>query len=454
MSPGSLATFAYNIKAPSNATGTHRFNGDLVLAKTGERIHPQGYFHEATVPTVGSAADPAVITAWNAIAVRTIAGPAPMGAGKANPEAFLWYAFVHAAVYNAVVGITGEYELYKWNDPAPTGASPYAAAAAAAHRVLRNYFGGTSTIAASLDADLATSLGRIADGVPKEQGIEYGRRAADRLISLRVDDGRFAPVVFNPPQPTAPGVWRPTPPAMAAFFDPWLGQVDPLVLDSLSQFPPSPPPAIASDLYVREFVEVRDYGVKTGSLRNFSQTQTALFFSDIPIGPIQAALRDLVTRRQLDISDSARVFAAVDLSVADSIGTVWNAKLHYGWWRPITAIREADNDGNPATAGVPGWEPLIANPPYPEWPSGLTSVIGALSTSLSRLNADGRVDLNITSTAAAVTRHYDDAAVIQRDAIDARVWSGIHFRTADEVSVLIGTQAANWTLDHYFAPIK
>jgi hypothetical protein len=461
VSAGSLATFAYNIKAPSNATGTSRFNGDLVVAKTGERIHPQGYYQEATVAAVGSvgppaasAADPGVITAWNAIAVRTIAGPAPAGAGKANAEAFIWYSFVHAAVYNAVVGITGEYELYKWDEGAPKGASPQAAAAAAAHRVLKTYFGGSSTIASRLDADLATSLAQIPDDVSKEQGIQYGQRAADRIISLRVGDGRFAPVVFNPPQPTAPGVWRPTPPGNAAFFDPWLGQVAPLVLDSLTQFDPGPPPAIASDLYVREFNEVRDYGVKIGSSRSAAQTETALFYSDIPIVPIQTALRDMVTRQHLDISDSARVFAAVDLSIADSVGTVWNAKLHYGWWRPITAIREADTDGNPATAGVAGWEPLITTPPYPEWSSGLTSVIGALSTSLSRLNADGRVDLTIMSAASGVTRHYDDAAVMQGDAIGARVWAGIHFRTADEVSVVIGTKVANWTLDHYFARTK
>lgn len=457
--PGSIATFTYNIKAPLNATGTHRFNGDLVVAKTGDRIHPQGYYQEATVAAVGSvvgpsAADPAVITTWNAIAVRTIAGPAPLGAGKANAEAFIWYAFVHAAVYNAVVGITGDYELYKWTDRAPKGASPQAAAAVAAHRVLRNYFGGTPTIAASLDADLAASLRQIPDGLPKDQGVVYGRGAADRIIDLRVGDGRNAPIVFNPPQPTASGVWRPAPPGNAAFLVPWLGHVDPLVLDSLTQFEPGPPPAINSDTYLREFNEVRDYGVKTGSSRSAAQTQTAIFYSDISIVPIQTALRDLVTRRQLTISDSARLFGAVELGLADAVGTVWNAKLKFGWWRPWTAIREADTDGNPATAGVPGWEPLIATPPYPDWPSGACAVVTVLSTVLSRLNADGRVDLNIASGAAGITRHYDDADAFQQEAVSARVWSGIHFRTADQASVVIGKQVVSWTLDRYFRATK
>ena len=409
-------------------------------------------------PPVG--ADPTVITAWNQIAVTTIAGPAPTGAGKANVEAFLWFGFVQAAVYNAVNGITGEYELYNWDTKGPAGASPQAAAAAAAHRVLVTYFGATPTvgpsITANLDTALATSLALVPNGPAKDQGVQYGIAAADRLISLRANDGRNAPIVFN--VTTLPGGWRPTPPANAAFFDPWLGQVKPLMLDTPNQFRPGPPPAIGSSPYVTEFAEVRDYGVKTGSLRTAAQTETALFFSDIPVGPIQAALRDLVTRRGLDISDSARLFAAVDMSIADTAIAVWDAKFLYGWWRPITAIREAETDGNPLTAGVPAWESLVANPPYPDWPSGLTGVIAALSTTLAQLNADGRVDLNLTSVAAgqggpSVTRHYDDPAGLQRDAVDARVWSGIHFRTADTAGVAIGVQVGNWALDHYFAAV-
>ena len=407
----------------------------------------------AAAPATGArppAADPAVVAEWNAIAVSTIAGPAPNGAGKANAEAFLWFGFVQAAVYNAVVGITGDYEQYQWSLRGPRTASPQAAVAAAAHGVLMEYFGENPTIAANLDAALATSLEKIPDGASKSQGIQYGERAAARLIRLRANDGRFAPIVFD--VPLAPGVWRPTPTAFAPFFDPWLGQVDPLVLNSLTQFRPGPPPAIATDLYVEEFEEVRDYGVKTGSLRSPAQTETALFFSDISLGPLQAALRDLVTRHRLNISDSARLFAAVDMSVADAVGAVWDAKFLYGWWRPVTAIQLADDDGNPATAGVPGWEPLIATPPYPDWPSGLSAVVGAYTTALARINPGGVLDLNITSAAAGVTRHYDDAAVLQQDTIDGRVWLGIHFRTADEVGRAMGVQVGNWALDHFFAP--
>ena len=414
------------------------------------------------VPPTG-AADPAVITEWNEIAVNTITLPAPDGGGKANAEGFLWNAFAQAAVYNAVNGITREYELYEWNAKAPKGASPQAAAAVAAHAVLMEYFGTgdfphSATIAANLNSALATSLGRIPDGVSKMQGVRYGERAAEHIVDLRRDDGRFAPIVFS--KPVAAGVWRPTPPAMAPFFDPWLGFIDPLVIESTSQFRPGPPPAIHSETYETEFAEVRDFGASPGTpglLRTAVQTQTARFFSDIAPGRLQAGLRDLATRRGMDISDSARMFAAVDLSLADSVSAVWEAKYFYGWWRPITAIRE--DDGNPDTVGNPTWTPLIGTPPYPDWPSGLSGVIGALSTTLTLLN--GSVDLYLTSAAAdgpgpppppPVTRYYGTAAHIQQDVIDARVWSGIHFRMADEVGVAMGAQVASWALGHHFAP--
>ncbi|MGZ8819326.1 MAG: vanadium-dependent haloperoxidase [Mycobacterium sp.] len=392
-----------------------------------------------------AAANPAVITTWNEIAVTTVTGPAPNGAGMAGPTAFNYFAFTQIAVYNAVVGITGEYELYRWNAKAPKGASPEAAAAAAAHRVLRHYFGtgyGTA-IAPNLDARLAASLALVPDGVPKDQGIRYGIRAADHIIALRANDGRGAAVVVPPP--TGPGDWRPTPPAFPAFTSAWLGQVTPLALDSLDRFDPGPPPQIGSQTYIDEFEEVRTTGDINAPLavRSFEMTQTAKFFSDAGITGMQRGLQDFALRHLLDIDDSARMFAAADTAIADGAGTVWNAKLQYLWWRPVTAIQLTVD---------PTWMPLITTPPYPEWPSGLCSVVGAASTVLTSLNGNGTLDLRIASPAAGETRTFATKAEIAQQAIDARVWSGIHFRTSDEVSITIGTNVANWVLDHYFQP--
>jgi hypothetical protein len=392
--------------------------------------------------------DPAVITDWNATAVATIV----VDAGKANAEAFLWYGFTQAAVYNAVVGITRRYELYNWNVRGPRAASPEAAAAAAAHRLLLHYFPASQP---RLDAALEASLAKVSDGPAEKQGVSYGERAADRIIELRANDGRNAPITFD--EPLDAGVWRPTPPAFAPFFAPWLSQVRPMMLLSPSQLRPAPEPPMTSETYATEFNEVKELGAKMSASRTPIQTKTALFIANTGVVAFQAALRDLAARHGMDISDSARLFAAVDMGFADSVIAIWDAKFHYGFWRPITAIQLADQDGNAATVQDPTWEPLLITPPYPDYPSGLCSIVGVLSRVLSRTLGGGRVDLNITSIdsdppGSPVTRHYELAADLNRDAIDARVWGGIHFRTADVVANGIGTRIGDWALDHYFAP--
>lgn len=385
--------------------------------------------------------DPGVIPFWNGVAVNVIV----VDAGKANAEAFLWYAFTHAAIYNAVVGITDRYEPYKWGAEGPEDASPEAAAASAAYRLLLNYFPASQS---RLDDAYEESLAGIPDGPAKMSGIHFGERAAARIINLRSDDGRFADVPFT--KAPMPGVWRPTPPTFAPFFDPWLAKMEPLMLRTNRQFRPAPPPELTSNRYTKDFKEVKRLGPLTDSMRTPRQTETALFFSDIGVGPLQAALRDLVTRRYMNISDSARLFAAVDLSLADAAGVSWDSKLKFAYWRPITAIQLADTDSNPRTTPDPDWVSLITTPPYPDYTSGLSTVIGALTRSLSRVLGSRRIDLNITSAAAGVTRNYQFAWQLNQDVIDARVWAGVHFRTADVVGSHMGKKVGDFALDHYF----
>jgi hypothetical protein len=404
----------------------------------------------AAASTPDPAADPAVVADWNATAVATIV----TDAGKASAEAFIWYAFTHAAIYNAVVGITRRYELYKWERRGPRGASPQAAAAAAAHRLLRHYFPASQ---ARLDGALAASLAPIREGAAKQQGISYGEQAADRIIELRVDDGRGDPtVVFALPQPPPAGRWVPTPPAGAPFFGAWLSQLKPLMRESPSQFRPAAPVALTSGQYAAEYDEVKRLGGKTGSERTDAQTETALFVAGVSIVPYQVGLRELVTRRRPDISDSARLFAAVDMSIADTIIAVWDSKFHFGLWRPITAIRRADEDGNPSTVADPAWESLVVAPAYPDYVSGATGVVGALTGVLTRVLGDrrDRIDLNLSVpvNGQPVNRYYEFGADLNRDVIDARVWGGIHFRAADEVGCAMGQEIADRALDRYFRP--
>jgi hypothetical protein len=395
----------------------------------------------ATVPVAAvpsaTGKNAAVITTWNQVAVSII---------PPNPAAFLNYAFVHLAMYNAVNGITGRYELYEWDEHATMSASPEAAAAAAAHRILSTYFPASASV---LDAQLATSLAAIPSAERRDRGVAFGRMAADHIIALRANDGRFAAV--NVPAADAAGEWRPTPPANGAFAVPWLGGVTPLALDSLTQLDPGPPPAIGTDLYRAELAEVRSVGAAVSAVRTLDQELTARYFADIPFGPMEAGLRGVAISHGLDISDSARLFAATNTSIADAIGTAWNAKLAYLWWRPITAIREVHDDGDPLTVADPAWNSLLPSPPYPEWPSGLCSVLGAMTTSLQQLT--GGVNITIVSPSQG-PRTWTSKAVLDQTAVDARVWSGIHFRTSDEVAIDIGTQAADLVLDRYFQPSR
>ncbi|MFC8517774.1 vanadium-dependent haloperoxidase [Streptomyces sp. NPDC057257] len=385
-----------------------------------------------------------VIDDWSRTAVDVV----QTDAKRPGAEQFLWYGFVDAAVYNAVVGIEGRYAEYKWDVRGPRHASSEAAAAAAAHRILLTYFPASQ---ARVDAAYTASLAKIPDGKAEEDGVAFGEKAAAHIVRLREGDGRGAPVTFD--KPPAPGVWRPTLPANAPMVDPWLAKVRPMVLDSSDQLRPGPPPALTSTTYTKDFAEVKAMGARTGSGRTDAQTETGRFFGDVLPVQFQAAYRGYVERHGLDIVDAARLFAATGTATADASITAWNAKLTYGQWRPITAVRLADTDGNPATSPDPDWLPLLDTPAYPDYTSGHCTNDGATMKVLSRLTG-GDIDFRISSAVTGTTRTYTSAADYNRDVIDARVWAGIHFRTSDVVANRVGTRIGAWTLDHYFRPLK
>ncbi len=404
----------------------------------------------AVAPTfaAASAAPPAdtasVIADWNTVASTTLLGDAT----KAPQEPILYLAFVHAAMYDAVVGLHPRYQPYRRQGKAPRGASATAAAAAAGHKILETYSPYAQT---ALDAALAASLAGVPDGRAKTDGVAFGERVAQHFIDLRAHDGRNAPITYG--KAPAPGIWRPTPPAFAPMAVPWLGSVTPLLLCGNRQFAPPPPPPLTSARYTRDFAEVKAMGAATSADRDPDQTATALFFSGNVAVQLNTALRDQAATRRLDIVDAARMFAAVDMAVADSLITAWQAKLVRGYWRPITAIQLADTDGNAATAPDPGWTPLLTTPNYPDYVSGYNVVIAAGSRALDRLFGPNRLDLTLVSTAVpGATRHYDSGAALRADVVDARIWLGIHFRTADTAARTMGVGIADWTADRYFRP--
>ncbi|MGZ6660269.1 MAG: vanadium-dependent haloperoxidase [Solirubrobacteraceae bacterium] len=384
-----------------------------------------------------------VISDWNALAATTFTNDPT----KVPQETPLYMGFVQAAVYDAVVGIDRRYEPYRFDARAPHRTSAQAAAVAAAHKVLVTY---SPYAQATLDAAYAAALAQIPDGKAKTRGIAFGTLAADNLIAMRANDGRNAPVLFT--QPPAPGVWRPTSPALLPMAVPWMGSVTPLLVRSGAQFgEPGPPPALTSARYTRDFDEVKALGSATSTARTPEQTNSALFFSGNAAVQFNAALRDQMTVRHPDIVDAARMFAAVDMSEADAIISVWHAKYLYGFWRPITAINLADTDGNPATTADRNWTPLLTTPPYPDYVSGYSGLTGAFTQALEEALDTRHLQLTLTSTAVpGAVRSYDSGKSLRNDVVDARVWLGIHFRTADTGGVEMGQRVADWALTHYF----
>jgi hypothetical protein len=392
-----------------------------------------------------SSGDPTVVTDWNGIAVTTLAGDT----SKQGVETFLYMAFVQAAVYDAVVGVEGRYEPYSFRDRARRGTSVQAAAVAAAYKVLVTY---SPYAQATLDAAYAASLAQLPDGQAKDRGVAFGTRAAEHLIELRANDGRDAPIMFT--KPPAPGVWRPTPPAFLPMSAPQLGFVTPLLVRSATQFAPPDPPKLTSARYTRDFNEVKAFGSSSSTERTAAQTDTATFFSGNGLVQYNAALRDQVTVRELDIVEAARMFAAVDMNVADAVISVWYAKYVHGFWRPVTAINLADTDGNPATVADPTWTSLLPAPAYPEYPSGYNVVNSAVTHSLENLFHTRHLQLTLISTAVpGVRRNYDSGRVLRRDVVNARMWNGFHFRFANTAARDMGRRLSRWTLDRYFQPL-
>jgi len=392
-------------------------------------------------PTVAS--DPAVITEWNAIAARTILAEnlTPV------PAAPLYFGFVSIAMYDAVVTIEGGYQPYASQPRAQAHASPEVAAATAAYRVLSHYFPASAD---NLAADYAASLADIPNGVGMVHGKRVGEAAAAAIIALRQNDGRGAAVTLD--VDPEPGVWRPTDALSTPMAVPWLGFVKPLVLESPTQFSLSGPDDISTAEYAQDFEEVKAYGADEGSSRSDRQTETALFWTDNSVLQYQAAMRDQVTTRGLSILDSSRAFALLGTATADSLIACWRAKYDYAFWRPITAIRLADTDGNDATEVDEDWTPLTATPPYPDYTSGHACVSGAASDTFSYLFGANTLDLDVSSAITGTTRHFNRADALDRQTMNARIWLGIHFRKAMTDGNQLAHDVSDWSLTHYFQP--
>jgi hypothetical protein len=385
------------------------------------------------------------VTDWDAIGTQAV-----IAAALPPPEGHVVFSYVGIAVYDSVMAIEGGYRPFAIDADAPEGASAEAAVAAAAHRILVHYLPAqASTI---LDPAYTTSLGALQDGQGKVDGIATGEEVAAQLIAERADDGFRAAVTYTPPDPPIPGVWIPT--ATTPPITPYLGLMRPFSLDSADQFRPSGPPALDSKKWARDYAEVKEIGSSTSSTRTAEQTLAARFWGEPPVPQARGSFRKFVLDHGLDIVDASRFMAMESVTYADALIACWDAKYTYAFWRPITAIRAGDTDANDSTVADPNWSPLLpATPNHPEYPSAHSCITPAGGHVIARFLGTGQIDFTIPSITGLGDRHFDRIKDLEYEVGNARIWGGIHFRTAVEDGIKIAKKTADQVLSHHFQAV-
>jgi hypothetical protein len=403
------------------------------------------------------------VAQWNQIAEQNTIPLRPTAHGETRGM-----AMVAGAMYDAVNAIERGHEPYLLDVHAVAAqpwASQDAAAATAAHDVLVAL---APLQQATLDVQYAATLGDIPDGPIEDEGVRAGRAAARAMLDFRRDDGFLAPFDFSLVIAPGAGNWRPVTPT-AVDPDAWVGNEKPFLIERPSQFRSDGPNALTSDAYTKDFDEVKELGAIDSTRRTADETAAAVFWQFPPIALWNGVARSLAGRYQLDAADQARLYAMINLAAADGAISCWNDKWFWHFWRPRAAIREADTDGNPATIADPTWEslfapatdttPPLATPPFPDHPSGHGCVSGATTQAFQDFFGTDKVEFDVVGGrsldgAPIPPRHFGRFSRALKEVIDARVWGGIHFRTADVGGAVIGKKVAHWMEKHYFRPAR
>jgi hypothetical protein len=356
------------------------------------------------------------------------------------------FALVSGAVFDAVNAAAGTpYQPYLLAPRARSSASPEAAVATAAHQVLLAMFPAQLE---RLQAQYDQYLAGIPDGPSKSGGVAIGAEAAAAMVAARENDGAFGNQVWR--VGTAPGQWRPTPPTFAS-SGAWTGFLKPFLIPSVTAFRSPGPPALTSRAYTRDFDEVAAVGSATSTVRTPDQTQSALFWHDRQ-SVNWGIKRQLATSQRLTVLQAARMFALVDMVVADAGTACFREKDRWSFWRPITAIREAAADGNSRTAPDPAWNALLVTPPFPEYPSGHAAGTGARMSAYGAFFGKDRISFSGFSVDANATRHFSSFSQAVNEVIGARIWGGVHFRTADVHAAALGASVTAYAVKNHFRP--
>ena len=381
-----------------------------------------------------------VVTDWNKIAQQTIltAGSNPLVSSRS-------LAIVQVSVFDAFNGVERRYQPIHVEPNAVPGTSRRAAVIQAAYvALLHLYPAQQAFLDEQRDASLKamTSEDAVENSVSIERGIEWGQAVADEIFLWRSTDG----ITPAPPPYTGgmlPGQWRPTPPGFANGAGVQFSYMTPWALSSPSQFRPAGPPALTSTQYAADVNEVKDIGSLMSMTRTADQTEIARFWNgNTPVGWNRIAL-SVSEVNDLSLSNNARLLALLNVAMADAVIACWEAKYYYSFWRPVTAIRLADTDGNPGTTVDPTWTPLLTTPAHPDYPSGHATVSRSAKSVLTAYFGDETGFSTTTEVLPGVTRNYSNFTQAVDEAFNARIYGGIHFRTACRDGQATGAQVGD-----------
>ena len=373
----------------------------------------------------------------------------------APPIAARAMAIVHTAIYDAVNAIDRTHEVYAVRLLAAPTTSREAAVAAAAHQTLLALF--SAARAPAINAHYAAALATIPDGPAEDAGVALGIRAADAILALRANDGANSSVTYVPG--SAPGDWRPTPAGFAPAALPHWGAVTPFAMRSGSQFSPAEDlPALTSAEYTAAYDEVKELGSLTSATRTADQTQIAKFWANgagtaTPAGHLNLMAQAAAESQGNTLSENARLFAALNVAMADAAIMAWHAKFETDCWRPITAIRLGETDGNPATTGDGAWTPLLSTPPFPTYVSGHSSFSGAAAAVLQRFFRSDNIGFTLESEDSDPTvldRTFTSFSQAAAESAVSRLYGGIHFKFDNDDGLAAGRQIGQFVSRNFF----
>jgi VCPO second helical-bundle domain len=386
-------------------------------------------------PAARASADANAVTYWSHVTENAVS------VGRPPASAQVLAAIVHAAIYDTVAAVEGGLEPFAASTAVEQPADTSAAVATAARRVLRTR---VPAQAAGVDGLYAAYMGAITDGAPKSHGVVAGEAVAGAYLALRANDGFDNTVLFLQPPP-GPGVWEPAPPS-ATPVDVKLKQVRPFTFDDPSEFRPNGPLDLDSGRYAADLAEVEAYGRSDSTVRTQEQTEIARFWAENSFVQWSRIVRGLADSRGFGLRESAQLLGLVHVAAADTMIACFDAKYYFNFWRPVHAIQRADIDGNARTEPDTTWTPfLVVN--HPEYPSGHACFTGAVTEALRAYFGTDRLPLTIDSTVTGTARSYARLSDILAEVEDARVWSGLHFRT----TMVEGAKLARKIVSHVVA---